>query len=79
LIEELLAEVLYFYDDKINTCKKFIAKYREKLVKLEERMGKANVGLCDKINEEIDGYTLSIKDYEESLDDWQYWPISSAF
>lgn len=42
-------------------------------------MGKANVGLCDKINEEIDGYTLSIKDYEESLDDWQYWPISSAF
>ena len=79
MIEELLAEVLYFYDDKINTCEKFIAKYREKLVKLEERMGKANVGLCDKINEEIDGYTLSIKDYEESLDDWQYWPISSAF
>ena len=69
LTEELLAEVLDFYNDEINTCKRFIAKYREKFAKLKECIVKTNVELYDKINKKIDNYTISIKDYEESLDD----------
>ena len=64
LTNVLLEEVLCFYKEEIEHCKKAIAKNKEDIAKLEVRIAKTTVDLYDKINKEIDNCYENI-DFEE--------------
>ncbi|MCB6978071.1 hypothetical protein LI102_03740 [Bacteroides uniformis] len=72
LTNVLLDEVLYFYKEEIEHCKKAIAKNKEDIVRLETRIAKATVDLYDKINKEIDNCYESINFEEEELEHYQF-------
>lgn len=72
LTNVLLDEVLYFYKEEIEHCKKAIAKNKEDIVRLEIRIAKATVDLYDKINKEIDNCYESINFEEEELEHYQF-------
>ena len=61
LTNVLLEEVLCFYKEEIEHCKKAIAKNKEDIAKLEVRIAKTTVDLYDKINVSVwsnkDSYT----------------------
>ena len=63
----LLEEVLCFYKEEIEHCKKAIAKNKEDIAKLEVRITKTTIDLYDKINKEIDNCYENI-DFEEKIE-----------
>lgn len=71
LTNVLLEEVLYFYKEEIEHCKKAIHKNKEDIVRLETRIAKATVDLYDKINKEIDNCYKNIGFEEEELEHYQ--------
>ncbi len=72
LTNVLLEEVLCFYKEEIEHCKKVIAKNKEDITRLEARIAKANVDLYDKINKEIDTCYENIGFEEEELEHYQF-------
>ena len=72
LTNVLLEEVLCFYKEEIENCKKAIAKNKEDIAKLEVRIAKTTVDLYDKINKEIDNCYENIDFEEEELEHYQF-------
>ena len=72
LTNVLLEEVLCFYKEEIEHCKKAIAKNKEDIAKLEVRIAKTTVDLYDKINKEIDNCYENIDFEEEELEHYQF-------
>ena len=72
LTNVLLEEVLCFYKEEIENCKKAIAKNKEDIAKLEVRIAKTTVDLYDKINKEIDNSYENIDFEEEELEHYQF-------
>ncbi len=79
LTEDLLDEVISFYDEEIQTCQKSIAEKKENIIRLEDRIRKANVELYDRINEEINDCRSSISFWDEEYQNWLYWRNKFAF
>lgn len=72
LTKEKIDEVISFYNEEIEDCKKAIANYKESIVRLETRIVKANFELYDKINEDIDERNENLKFWEEELERYLY-------
>lgn len=68
----LLEEVLCFYKEEIEHCKKVIDKNKEDIARLEARIAKASVDLYDKIDKEIDSCYDNIGFEEEELEHYQF-------
>ncbi len=68
----LLEDVLDFYKEKIDDCKKYIVQHKETIARLETRIARASVELYDKISNEIDGCNESINECESDLEDYQF-------
>ena len=79
LTNVLLEEVLCFYKEEIEHCKKAIAKNKEDIAKLEVRIAKTTVDLYDKINKEIDNCYENIDFEEEELEHYLYLYNKFAF
>ena len=79
LTNVLLEEVLCFYKEEIEHCKKAIAKNKEDIAKLEVRIAKTTVDLYDKINKEIDNCYENTDFEEEELEHYQYLYNKFAF
>ncbi len=67
----LLEDVLDFYKEKIDDCKKYVTQHKETIARLETRIARANVELYDKISNEIDGCNEIINEYESELEGYQ--------
>lgn len=72
LTNVLLEELLCFYKEEIEHCKKAIAKNKEDIAKLEVRITKTTIDLYDKINKEIDNCYENIDFEEEELEHYQF-------
>lgn len=72
LTNVLLEEVLCFYKEEIEHCKKAIANNKEDIARLEVRITKTTIDLYDKINKEIDNCYKNIDFEEEELEHYQF-------
>ena len=72
LTNALLEEVLCFYKEEIEHCKKTIAKNKEDIARLEVRIAKATIDLYDKINKEINNCNENIDFEEQELEHYQF-------
>lgn len=72
LTNVLLEDVLCFYKEEIEHCKKIIFKNKEDIVKFEARIAKATVDLYDKIDKEINNCYENIDFKEEELEHYQF-------
>lgn len=79
LTNVLLEEVLCFYKEEIEHCKKAIAKNKEDIAKLEVRISKANVNLYGRISKEIDECYERINFEKEEIEYYQYLYNKFAF
>lgn len=79
LTNVLLEEVLCFYKEEIEHCRKAIAKNKEDIVRLETRIAKATADLYDRINKEIDNCYENIEFEEEELGHYQFLYNKSSF
>ncbi len=70
--KELLEDVLAFYKEDIDDCKKYIVQQKETISRLEARIARANVELYDKISNDIDGCNELINEYESDLENYQF-------
>ena len=72
LTNVLLEEVLCFYKEEIEHCKKVIDKNKEDIARLEARIAKASVDLYDKIDKEIDTCYENIGFEKEELEHYRF-------
>lgn len=79
LTQDLLDEILHFYQEEMDDYKNAIAKNKEDIARLEVRISKADVNLYDRISKEIDECHERINFEEEELEHRQYLYNKFAF
>lgn len=72
LTNVLLEEVLCFYKEGIEHCKKAIAKNKGDIARLEVRIAKATIDLYNKIDKEINNCNENIDFEEQELEHYQF-------